>query len=125
MWFRKGGFVLLLWFIVTRMNQEERDNGIGRLVRRYNDNEEALAILKDKIGQLPAIFIGLGKWLEQPDDLVAHKKGDSTVVERGQQSIEFDINELCDLLNEYRKILDEKEKMEDRLRQANLSNIIR
>ena len=31
--------------IFTRMTQDERGNGIGKLVRRYNDNEEALAIL--------------------------------------------------------------------------------
>ena len=106
------------------MTQDEIDNGIGKLVRRYNDNEKALAVLKDKMSPLPGLYTLLGQWLEQPDDLIAHKKTEAVVVERGTQTIEVDVKELFNLLDEYVKAMREKEKMENRLRQAKLEEII-
>lgn len=106
------------------MTEDERNNGIGKLVRGYNDNEEALAILKDKIDNLSTFFLRLGDWLKRPDQIVAHKTGDSAIFEDGQQRTEVNLNELVDVLNKYADALKEKEKMEDKLRQAGLERII-
>ena len=106
------------------MTEDERNNGIGKLVRGYNDNEEELAILKDKLDKLSTFFLRLGDWLKRPDQIVAHKTGDSAVFEDGQQRTEVNLNEVVDALNKYTDALNEKEKMENKLRQAGLAKLI-
>ena len=92
------------------MTQDELDNGIGNLVRRYSDNEKAIAVLKSRIRGIDNQLNDLRAQLETP--------------ERMKLPVEMDIEQLNSLLTDFQQAMDEKEKLESCLKQAGLENLI-
>lgn len=93
------------------MTQDEIDNGIGSLVRRYSDNEKTVAVLKLKIGEIDSQLNTLRAELEKPESITL--------------PIELDVENLNVLISEFHQSINEKKALGGLLTQAGLGRLTR
>ena len=98
------------------MTKQERDNGIGNLVRQYSENEAALAVLKNELN-------AFGRRFEQMS--ITLRNNENPLGGRQDDYFNIDTDSFETLVANYREAKGLKVQQESHLRQAGLENLIK
>lgn len=100
------------------MTNEEITNGIGKLVTRYAENEQQLALLKTQIRDFVDVLSGVAQALKEPERVEALDRPALKTYASG--SIVVDGEAIWDAVNQHQEALKEKAELESSLDQAGL-----
>ena len=114
------------------MTDQECNNAIEKLVRKYNDNERRIASLNEEIAEVREGLERIAEWLSSPRDVHQGVDGDSRIfthkgrmVRTQENTRSVDGDKLHSLLSDLHHAYRCKERMEGNLRRASLEKLIR
>ena len=116
---------------IAPMTERETDTAIGKLIRKYESNEQQIASLLEEIAAIQETFERVADWLTEPFRVWPAGSADepmlslSPTVHRHETSRSIDMERLKGLLKDLHAARKCKERMEGNLRRAGLARVIR